>query len=87
MGVGETLGAALTPKCKHQFVICAGELMSLCRSSPNMRVQRTHRQRVPKLRFGVDPDRPIQVFSGTGRSLRSLGAPLTRRPFGDSRER
>jgi hypothetical protein len=49
---------------------------------PNMALQRTHRPRFLKVQFGVGADVPVQQHAGTGRSLRSLGAPLNARPLG-----
>jgi hypothetical protein len=51
-------------------------------SPPNMALQRTHRPRVPKVQFGRGAVVPVENHSGTGRSLRSLGAPLNARPLG-----
>src|SRR5437660_325262 len=46
-----------------------------------MALQRTHRPRVPKVQSGLGVGLPVQQHSGTGRSLRSLGAPLNARPL------
>jgi hypothetical protein len=45
-------------------------------------LQRTHRPRVPKVQSGLGAGYPVQERSGTGRSLRSLGAPLNAQPLG-----
>jgi hypothetical protein len=47
-----------------------------------MALQRTHRPRFLKLRFGLGSGMPAQAHSGTGRSLGSLGSPLNARPLG-----
>jgi hypothetical protein len=47
-----------------------------------MALQRTHRPRVRKSQSGRSAGLPVQELSGTGRSLRSLGAPLNAQPFG-----
>jgi len=46
-----------------------------------MALQRTHRPRVPKMRSGLGDGVLVQEQAGTGRSLRSLGAPLNARPL------
>ena len=51
---------------------------------PNMALQRTHRPRFHKVQFGLGDGVPVQAHSGTGRSLRSLGAPLNARPLADA---
>ena len=48
----------------------------------NMALQRTPRPRFLKLRFGSRSVRSVQEYAGTGRSLRSLGAPLNAQPLG-----
>jgi hypothetical protein len=50
-----------------------------------MALQRTHRPRVPKVQSGLGVGPPVQEHSGTGRSLRSLGAPLNAQPLGGLR--
>jgi hypothetical protein len=47
-----------------------------------MALQRTHRPRVPNSQSGLGVGVPVQEHAGTGRSLRSLGAPLNARPLG-----
>jgi hypothetical protein len=47
-----------------------------------MALQRTPRPRFLKVQFGSGSVRPVQEHSGTGRSLRSLGAPLNAQPLG-----
>ena len=47
-----------------------------------MALQRTHRPRVPKSQSGRGLVVPVQEPAGTGRSLRSLGAPLNAQPLG-----
>ena len=54
------------------------------RVMPNMALQRTHRPRFLKVRSGENTGRPVQEHAGTGRSLRSLGAPLNAQPLGIS---
>ena len=49
---------------------------------PNMALQRTPRPRFLKVQFGPRSVRAVQERAGTGRSLRSLGAPLNARPLG-----
>jgi len=49
-----------------------------------MALQRTPRPRFLKVQSGVSAGRPVQKHAGTGRSLRSLGAPLNAQPFGDN---
>jgi len=46
------------------------------RGPSNMALQRTPRPRFLKVQSGVSAGRPVQKHAGTGRSLRSLGAPL-----------
>jgi hypothetical protein len=48
----------------------------------NMALQRTPRPRFPKVHSGLGGCRSVQGHAGTGRSLRSLGAPLNARPLG-----
>jgi hypothetical protein len=50
---------------------------------PNMALQRTHRPRFFKVQFSLGTTGSVQEHAGMGRSLRSLGAPLNARPFGD----
>jgi hypothetical protein len=52
------------------------------RFAPNMALQRTPRPRFLKVRSGLSTGVPVQGHAGTGRSLRSLGAPLNARPLG-----
>jgi hypothetical protein len=47
----------------------------------NMALQRTHRPRFLKVQLRSRSVRPVQGHAGTGRSLRSLGAPLNARPL------
>jgi hypothetical protein len=49
---------------------------------PNMALQRTPRPRFLKVQSGASVVVPGQEHAGTGRSLRSLGAPLNARPLG-----
>jgi hypothetical protein len=49
---------------------------------PNMALQRTPRPRFLKVQSGLGNRVPVQEHAGTGRSLRSLGAPLNARPLG-----
>ena len=51
-------------------------------SAFKMALQRTHRPRFLKVQAGVRAGDPVQEHAGTGRSLRSLGAPLNARPLG-----
>jgi hypothetical protein len=49
-----------------------------------MALQRTHRPRFLKVQSGAGVGVPVQEHAGTGRSLRSLGAPLNARSLGTS---
>jgi hypothetical protein len=53
---------------------------------PNMALQRTHRPRFLKVRFGSSNGHSVQEHAGTGRSLRSLGAPLNAQLLGRRRQ-
>jgi hypothetical protein len=50
----------------------------------NMALQRTPRPRFLKVQLGSRSIHPVQEHAGTGRSLRSLGAPLNAYPLGGS---
>jgi hypothetical protein len=47
-----------------------------------MALQRTPRPRPLKVHSGAGGGVPVQRHAGTGRSLRSLGAPLNAQPLG-----
>jgi hypothetical protein len=47
-----------------------------------MALQRTPRPRLLKLQSGLGDGLAVQEHAGTGRSLRSLGAPLNAQPLG-----
>ncbi len=64
---------------------CDGNHRGQEKLMPNMALQRTHRPRVPKSQSGRGDGVSVQELSGTGRSLRSLGAPLNARPLGTSK--
>jgi hypothetical protein len=49
---------------------------------PKMALQRTPRPRFLKVRCGLRNRIPVQKHAGTGRSLRSLGAPLNAQLLG-----
>jgi hypothetical protein len=48
----------------------------------NMALQRTHRPRFLKVHPGAGGGVPVKEHAGTGRSLRSLGAPLNAQLLG-----
>ena len=50
--------------------------------APNMALQRTPRPRFLKVQSGLGAGHSVQEHAGTGRSLRSLGAPLNAQPLG-----
>jgi hypothetical protein len=66
----------------HRGEAACGIGRGLGKLVPNMALQRTHRPRLLKVHFRSRTAGPVQEHAGTGRSLRSLGAPLNAQPFG-----
>ena len=66
----------------HRGEAACGIGRGLGKLVPNMALQRTPRPRFLKVQSGQGAGLPVQKHAGTGRSLRSLGAPLNARQLG-----